>query len=90
MSSGGGGAAPTPPLGFSAPTQYPNQPVTAGADAGLGPGSEALGLPQSPQMDPADQERLRSYLPALIAQAARPEATQSFRNYVRALRAQVM
>jgi hypothetical protein len=90
MSLGGGGAASTPPIGFDAPSQYPDQPVTAGADSGAGPGSEALGLPGTPQMDPQDQERLRSYLPAMIAQAARPEATQSFRNYVRALRSQVM
>ena len=90
MSSGGGGATPTPPLGLSAPTQFPNQPVTAGADAGAGPGSEVLGLNSGPQMDPSDLERLRSYLPALIAQAARPEASQAFRNYVRALRAQVI
>lgn len=65
-------------------------PVTAGADAGPGPGMEALGLSSAPQMDPADKERLRSYLPALVARASRPEATQAFRNYVRALRAQVL
>jgi hypothetical protein len=41
-------------------------------------------------MDPADRERLRSYLPALVAQASRPEASVAFRNYVRALRAQVL
>jgi hypothetical protein len=35
----------TPPpaaVGFDAPTNRPGQPVTAGADAGAGPGSEAL------------------------------------------------
>lgn len=63
--------------------------MTAGADAGPGPGMEALGLGR-PQADPRDLERIRSYLPALIAQASRPEATQAFRNYVRGLRAQVL
>lgn len=89
MSQGGGGAAPTPPIGFDAPTQFPDMPVTAGADAGPGPGQDALGLSR-PKADPADLERIRSYLPALIAQANRPESTQAFRNYVRGLRAQVL
>lgn len=79
----------TPPTGFDAPSMHPGMPVTAGADLGPGPGTEALGL-SAPQMDPADRERLVSYLPALVAQANRPEATSAFRNYVRALRAQVM
>lgn len=78
-----------PPTGFDAPTQFPDRPVTTGIDLGPGAGSDALGL-SAPKMDPADRERLLSYLPALLAQANRPESTSAFRNYVRALRAQVM
>ena len=35
---------------FGAPSQRPDEPVTTGADAGPGPGSEVL---QAPQMQPA-------------------------------------
>lgn len=38
---------------FDGPTQRPNEPVTAGADAGPGPGSEILGLP-NPNAAPRD------------------------------------
>jgi len=34
---------------FGAPTQRPDEPVTAGADAGLGPGSEVLGSYREPR-----------------------------------------
>lgn len=55
-----GAAAPAPATGpsladrvaaltpFGAPTQRPNEPVTAGAALGPGPGPEALGLPTPP------------------------------------------
>lgn len=49
--SPGGGGASAPPsfVGFGAPTQRPNEPVTAGADAGAGPDSSVLSTPaQSP------------------------------------------
>ena len=42
---------PTPnipaPVPLSAPTQRPNEPITAGVDFGPGPGSEALRLPNN-------------------------------------------
>ena len=38
--------SPAPePVPFSAPTMRPGEPVTAGADAGLGPGLGSLNLP---------------------------------------------
>lgn len=37
----GGGPQVTP---MGAPTERPNEPVTAGADAGAGPGTDALGI----------------------------------------------
>ena len=36
----------TPLMPLDAPTERPNEPITAGADAGAGPGSEILNLPQ--------------------------------------------
>ena len=36
----------TPLTGLYAPSQRPNEPVTAGVDIGPGPGSEALGMSQ--------------------------------------------
>lgn len=35
-----------PLIPLDAPTQRPNEPITAGVDAGAGPGSEVLNLPQ--------------------------------------------
>ena len=86
--AGGGGGNPLASLtGMGAPTTMPNEPVTAGANAGPGPGSDVLGLP----MDIAklDSEHLRRYLPILIKQAQSDSATPSFKKYVRTLIAQL-
>lgn len=85
--SGGGAAQPLVPL--DAPTQRPDEPVTAGAALGPGVGPEALGLGPEAE-DAEDLERLRRYLPALMEMASRPDSTASFRNYVRVLRARVI
>lgn len=82
-SSGGPAPALTP---FDAPSASPDQPVTAGAPMGDGPGPEALGLPSTDTDTNADLEKLRPYLPTFIARANDPNSTQSFRNYVRMLR----
>ncbi|NUP75215.1 MAG: hypothetical protein HOQ07_11295 [Sinomonas sp.] len=42
---GGGSPSVTMPTPLSDPSAMPHEPVTAGADAGAGPGSDALGLP---------------------------------------------
>lgn len=52
--SGGGAAGGPSPVGFGDPTSRPDEPVTAGADLGPGPGMAALGLP-----DPNDDLRAR-------------------------------
>lgn len=39
-------AVATPLIPLTAPTQRPDEPITAGVDAGAGPGSEILNLPQ--------------------------------------------
>jgi hypothetical protein len=75
--------AEQPPL--SAPSTNPSEPVTAGADAGAGPSSSALGLPQTP----GDERRADvaaigpAAMKALLAAAGEPNATPSFRRLVR-------
>jgi len=39
--------AATPPTGLYAPTERPNEPITAGIDRGAGPGSSALMMAKS-------------------------------------------
>lgn len=67
--------------GFDAPSMLPGEPVTAGADAGLGPGSSIL--QQAP--DPAWQN-LVDTLPTLEVMASMPSASRSFRDFVRRVR----
>lgn len=65
-------------------------PMTAGADAGPGPGMEALGLPRTDrELRKADAQALSKYLPAMIAAASQPNSTPSFRRFVRRLIAEL-
>lgn len=83
--SGGGGGGMQPPTPLDAPSGDPSQPVTAGADAGAGPGFDALGLP-NPTDEKADlQRRYGPYLPLLIRRADEPTASAEFRSQVRYL-----
>jgi len=66
-----------------APTARPGEPVTAGADAGAGPGMAALGPSPQDMERSEDLKALLPYLPALEAMAARPNATKSTRTFVR-------
>lgn len=81
-------SAPVTPL--YAPTQRPEEPITAGISMGAGPGPEVLGINQPSADTDADRQRLLSYLPALEAIAQSPSSSQSFRNYVRLLRANLL
>lgn len=72
---------------FDRPTDMPDQPVTHGADAGPGPGMEALNLPGSERDE--DLAALAPYLPTLELLASLPDATASTRNFVRRLRGAV-
>lgn len=69
-----------------APSQRPDEPITAGIPMGAGPGPEALGVNISQDTE-ADRNRMISYLPALEAAASDPNSSQAFRNYVRMVRA---
>jgi hypothetical protein len=84
-------ATPTPssvtPLDLLAPTTRPNEPVTAGAAMGAGPGPEALNLPSTAggQADP-DLEMVRRYFPVLEYWANQPDTSQATKDYVQYLR----
>lgn len=88
-SPGGDVGAPEPAdltadlVGFDAPTQMPDTPVTAGAELGDGPGLEALGLPNEPD---DDMRRLVAYLPVFEHMANQPGSSKSARNLVRQLK----
>lgn len=75
-------ARPTP---LFAPTERPDEPITAGAPFGPGPGA-------APQLSVADEsaqeaQMMRRYLPALESIANSPDGTPTFRRFVRFLRA---
>jgi len=69
------------PLG--AESQFGNEPVTAGADAGLGPGAGVLGLPDQMPIGPKTVSSLAEILPTLELMATSPMASDEFRNFVR-------
>ena len=69
-------------VGLGEPTSQPDVPVTDGADAGPGAGSEVLTPPPD---DPANA-RNSSWMAALIYMADQPNSSDSSRNMVRALK----
>ena len=72
-----------------APSQRPDEPITAGIPMGAGPGPEVLGINNNLDTQ-EDKDRMISYLPALEVMAASPNSSQAFRNYVRMLRANLL
>jgi hypothetical protein len=85
QASKGAGVVP-----LDAPSQMPGQPVTHGADAGAGPGTEALGL--KPPVDPRQEETnslIARYLPDLQAATNIPGVPDSYRRFVGYLARQV-
>lgn len=77
-----------PPL--DAPSARPGEPVTHGADAGAGLGSESLGVFDPSQMAANDVEYLMRYLPQLqYSVDMTPDAPRSTVALVRYLRSQV-
>lgn len=70
---------------MDAPTQMPDQPITAGMPDGDGAGSP---FPSQQQlMTPEQAARMRSYLPTLILLASRDDASPATRQFVRQMRA---
>ena len=71
---------------FDADTTMPDVPVTDGADAGAGRGSEIL--PGSANQEQSNTT-LKAYLPALEFMANQPASSDAARNLVRMLKAQL-
>lgn len=75
---------PPPPPGLLEPTRRPDEPVTAGAALGPGPGPEAL-------MDRESAVRemggLNRYMPMMEKMAARDDAPRAFRALVQYVKA---
>ena len=69
--------------GLFDPSTRPNEPMTAGVDAGPGPGSEALpkGIMNNTRMD-ENMKIAAQYLPDLAHAAKSPDAPDSFKNFV--------
>lgn len=75
---------------LSEKTLRPNEPVTAGADAGPGPGMDALGLTMADaNADMNFKAQLAEYMPALVFMASRPNASPETRALVARLRGMI-
>lgn len=77
-----------PVIPFSDPSARPDEPVTFGADAGEGPGMDALGLDSEERGD-LEQLVASGTLPWLEWYAARPDASPSFRAFVRRIKSKI-
>ena len=72
---------------LDAPSERPDEPITAGLPMGAGPGPEALGMrPGGPTLD---MTQLARYLPALEHMQSMPGISRKTRNLIRLLRAAV-
>lgn len=79
--------APAPIVPLNAPSQRPNEPVTAGANAGPGPDMSALGLgAKDAAADNEFKSAIASYMPVLMHVASRSTTSPETRNIIRQLR----
>lgn len=81
--AGGGGPAPTP---LDAPTARPDEPVTAGAALGAGPGPMGAGIMSDQQIT---NEQLAPLLRSLELVANLPGSNPETRSFVRNLKARL-
>ena len=82
-------AASQPVIGLNEPSARPNEPVTAGASMGAGPGMEALGPSAAESFTKQlieDNQRLVQYLPSLEQMANDPSASNTFRTFIQYLK----
>jgi hypothetical protein len=73
---------------LNAPTQRPNEPVTAGVDAGPGPGSEILGMKTGMDTQLEDISMLAKYMPLMSKFADSPQSSGTMKAFVNYLRSQ--
>jgi hypothetical protein len=69
---------------LDAPTERPDEPVTAGAPSGPGPGPEQLGMSPKSMLD--DYKALRAYLPLMQMYADSEASSGTMRAFVRYLK----
>lgn len=85
------GAAPGPDLSgivpLDAPSQRPDEPLTAGMSGGPGAGPAVANRP-SP-MTAEQAAKVRAYLPVLVVLASRDDADANTKQFVRQLRAEL-
>ena len=72
-------ASAEPVTELFAPSQRPDEPITAGINMGEGSGSEALMMNQIQQNE---KDIIAKYLPSLTSMAAGQDTPQSFRAFV--------
>jgi len=72
---------PAPIVPLNAPTQRPDEPVTAGADAGPGPG-----MAKDVAADKEFKATIAAYMPVLMHVASRSSTSPETRNIIRQLR----
>lgn len=73
---------------LTAPTQRPDEPVTAGVGVGPGPGREVLGLKSPVDNQLKDLSKLSKYMPLMMQFADSPESTGTMKAFVKYLRSQ--
>jgi hypothetical protein len=73
---------------LTAPTNRPSEPVTAGIDAGPGPGSEMLGLKTPVDTQLQDLSVLAKYMPMFETFADSPESSGTTKAFIKYLRSQ--
>lgn len=87
---GGGSPAGGPDLSqivpFGAPSQRPDESITAGLSGGLGAGPS---FGPAPTIQPETAAKLRSYLPVLVMLASQDDADPNTRQFVRQLRGEL-
>jgi hypothetical protein len=72
---------------LNAPTERPEEPVTAGAPMGPGPGPESIGVTNSIRAQSAlDTRQIAQYLPSLEHMANQPGVPTSFVRFVKYVR----
>lgn len=73
---------------FNAPTQRPDEPVTAGVDAGPGAGREMLGMKSPVDTQLEDLAKLNKYLPLMMQFADSPQSSGTMKAFIKYLRSQ--
>ncbi len=75
-------------VSLTEPTRRPDEPVTAGVDAGPGPGSEILGLKTPTDVTLEDLTKLSQYMPLMMQYADSPQSSGTMKAFVKYLRSQ--